>query len=468
MSKPFYTPDEILTLTRGLRMSTQGTVRRMHQSLTGACADSREVKPGFLFFALDGERTRGCRYIREAFRRGAGAVVASRKTLDREHWYRELNREQRSRVILVEDALGALQLLGKHWVSRFPSMKRIAVTGSCGKTTTKELIASILSEAGATVKNPGNRNSTIGLPLSLFSVNDEHEFGVFEMGINHIGEMDQLVDIYAPEISLITNIGTAHIGNFGSSERIAYEKSKVLTGSARLGYIYENSRWKSYIGTIRGIPLQDYGETKTPGIERYHSRGLSGWAVSYRGEQVHLPLVGYHNLVNAYGAIALAEDLGVPRDSVKRGIENVKALFGRGRVIEGPVTIIEDCYNANAESMHSMLRYLSSLKWSRGQVALILGSMKELGERTLAMHRLLGRWIAKLNPAGVFLLGSEMEAAYREVKNRCSTSTLVLSEDCDELQIQIRAFVKRGDLALVKGSRTMEMERLTAALQQVG
>lgn len=467
MNDMLFTPDEFLSSMDGFRLAKGARSKDdlFDVPISSVCADSREAERHSIFFALPGERTDGHRFIEDAFRRGASSAVAQVKNLSEDpSWFLRLSEPMKRRVIFTENTQEALQKSAAAWLAKFPNLKRIGVTGSCGKTTTKELTASILSCENSTVKNPGNRNSTIGLALSLFNVRSTHRYGVFEMGISSPGEMDILADMYRPQRAVVTNIGSAHIGTLGSMETTAKEKGKILGPSVQLGYIHEDCPWTDLVAGKRGVPVKFFGARHTGAIDRVSARGLSGWVIRYRGKMISYPLIGYHNLVNAYCAVTLAEDLGISYEAIAAGLESISALEGRGRVIPGSVTVIEDCYNANADSMETMLSYIRSLHWRRGRIGLVLGSMKELGPSSQEYHRKLGEWISSVHPAGVFLYGSEMEQTSRVLAKSCSPERLLFTDDFVELQREASVFVRPGDLVLIKGSRSMEMERMVPAL----
>ncbi len=470
MNERLFSPDTFLEITRGFRLAKGSQARKDHFDVPvkSVCADSREAVQGSIFFALPGERTDGHQHIGEAFRNGASSAVAEVQSLSKDPgWFLQLPEPWKRRIIFVEDTQTALQESAKAWAEQFPHITRIGVTGSCGKTTTKEIISSILSREAKTVKNPGNRNSVVGLPLSLFSIGPEDVYGVFEMGVSQHGEMEKLADVYRPDIGLVTNIGTAHIGNFGSFADIAREKGKIFSKGAKSAYVNEQCAWANELIGSRDIALKLFGRIFTSGIEGCESLGLSGWVISYKGKKISFPLIGYHNLVNAFGAITLAEDLGASLDSIIDGLEAVSPLDGRGRVVTGGgVTVIEDCYNANADSMESMLSCIRSLRWHSGRVVLVLGAMKELGHCAPEYHRQLGRWIELLNPAAVFLYGKEMAETLNSLRG--SPIRAVFAEELSRLQHDVLRYIRRGDLVLVKGSRVMEMEQVVTGLSRAG
>ncbi|MCF7945296.1 MAG: UDP-N-acetylmuramoyl-tripeptide--D-alanyl-D-alanine ligase [Spirochaetia bacterium] len=416
-----------------------------------------------LFIPLPGFHVNGHQYVPQALTYGAAALVSNKEwpklqKLIPDYW--------KKMILIVPDTLKALHELAAHWVKQCSIKNTIAVTGSTGKTTTKELIYSILSLLGPTVKNYGNLNSIIGLPLSVFRMRPNDEYAVFEMGIDHKGEMEELTNIFAPSYGVLTNIGNAHLENFGTQENIAREKSQIFSRETVQGYTHENNIWKPYIERLRSKQLESFG------LSRFYENsmnsavpvGLNGWKMNYAGREIQFPLIGTHNLENALAAISVAENFGADADDIKKGLERVRPLFGRSRIIHGPVTIIEDCYNANEESMRSILHYLSTLHW-KGRMGLILGDMKELGADTDKAHRMVGKAVNLLAPSAVFLYGKEMETAYRLLKEKNFTNELMFTDDISLLEEKICSYKKKGDLFLIKGSRAMGLERLVGCLR---
>lgn len=450
---------EIIAITHGIALNSPGKSRVQH-----VCIDSREVRKGSLFIALPGERTDGHRFIAAAAASGASCILIDRDQSTAAK--AALAGKESCVLVAVADTYAALRALAAEWVSRFPGLVRIAVTGSSGKTTTKEMTSAILSELGPTVKNPGNYNSDIGLPLSVFSIDRTHEFGVFEMGISHVGEMQRMLEVYTPDIGLMTNIGTAHIGMMGSQEAIAREKSRIFGAQTAHGYMIEHSPWTPYIEQLRGTTLEPFGHESTRGFTGATSLGLQGWKISYDGIEIHLKHIGSHNLINALGAITLAQGLGATRDHIQAGLESLQPMHGRSRVINGAVTVIEDCYNSNVESAGRILDYVKELDWS-GRKTVVLGSLKELGFAAERAHKIIGRRVAGLGPNGAFLYGKEMKAAYDQLRKEQYGNTLFYTDSYEELEHTVTSYVHQGDLVLVKGSRAMAMERLIDPLSHV-
>ncbi|HSV56077.1 MAG TPA: Mur ligase family protein, partial [Magnetospirillaceae bacterium] len=269
--------------------------------------DSRLCGPGSLFAALPGEREDGHDYLKAALEAGATILLAGK-----EGWMRResalASALQRSRVaaVLVPDSLAGLQEAARAWRLRFPSLVRVGITGSSGKTTTKECLGRILATRFRTAVNPGNMNSEIGLPQAMFTLRPEHEVGVFEMGINHPGEMDALVRVWEPSHALITNIGTAHIGILGSRRAIAEEKRKIFSRIAASGaaFAWEDDDFLGFLALGAPSVLRTFGPRTLEGFEGSRDAGLDGWVIRYKGETIAFPLPGSHNLLDAMAAIS--------------------------------------------------------------------------------------------------------------------------------------------------------------------
>jgi len=433
--------------------------------ITGAAVDSRKVKKGSLFVALKGDRTDGHLYLPDALSKGAAAVMIS-EDFQKADQFQTVRKELDIPVLVHENPLDGLQKLAAAWVRKFPDLIRIGITGSNGKTTTKEILAAILSEIAPTVKNRGNLNSEIGLPLAVLEIREEHRFGVFEMGVNHPGEMEQMVRVFDPQYGLITNVGTAHIGLLGSREGIAREKGTLFASLPANGIAFcpENFEWLDLYREMCRASFVSFGPESTLGMERIENRGLKGWELSYRGAEFHLPLPGSHNLQNALAAIQAARSLGARTQHIRAGIEKMELLDGRSQIIDGPVTILHDGYNANAESV---LAIFSTLKEcvSSEQLVLVLGSMKELGDAAEVSHRMVGRGIAGLSPRLALLFGEEMNYAGREAKLNGYRGDIRHTDDFQQLRDMLCGSIHPGDVVLLKGSRSMELERLIPVLQ---
>ncbi|HDQ14750.1 MAG TPA: UDP-N-acetylmuramoyl-tripeptide--D-alanyl-D-alanine ligase [Sediminispirochaeta sp.] len=425
--------------------------------------DSRKVSKGSLFIALPGQMTDGHRFLSQAAASGSAALAVNRR------WYEEEGQRRSFSipVLVVEDTLTFLQDLAAAWLGRSARMCKIGITGSNGKTTTKEIVYAILNELGPTVKNEGNLNSEIGLPLAAFGARSSDRFGVFEMGVNHPGEMDQMVRVLRPSCALINNIGTAHIGLLGGREGIAREKGRLFEALPRdgRGFIPEKFQWSEYYHSISAAPLSTFGPESTEGVTRIEGHGLSGWSFDYFGERVRLNLPGRHNLLNALGAISLTRYVGAGVQEVVRGLAKVAPVTGRSQVIDGALRIVQDAYNANAESVAAMLETLAEEK-APEKIVLVIGAMKELGAGSEEAHRSVGARICELDPRAVFLFGQETAFTKDELERRGFEGRAVFETDFEQLSRKLLDTVQPGDTVLLKGSRSMKLERLIPLLDK--
>ena len=439
-------------------------------AVSGAEVDSRRCDKGVLFFALDGERVNGHDYIGKAFENGAcGTVIAESWAVTEAGSELAASLSEEGFILVVADPLQALQQIAAEYMKKITRPVRIAVTGSNGKTTTKELIASVLSEKFSVVKTAGNYNSEIGLPLTVFNINNEHDYAVIEMGINRLGEMDVLTEILRPDLVVITNIGTAHIGIFKSIETIAFEKrrSVSLFDGKGILFVSEDEPYADFLadglkGECRSYGKKsieaDYGDLSCVG------NGLKGWNISVGGANISFPLIGEHNLKNAFCAFSLGFFAGLTVNEIKTGLEKAEPLFGRSEIISGQVTIIQDSYNANADSLLKSIKFADELEWKGGK-HYVLGDMKELGENSLEMHQQVGSAASESSADRIVFFGSDSFAAYERAKKTEMTETGSLpvffhTEDYEILEKEVVSGLNNGDLLLLKGSRSMNLERL--------
>ena len=451
-------------------------VLRVHGKTTGRIVnsvviDSRKVESDSLFIPLPGTKTDGHNYISSALVGGAAAVVME------EGWFKRLKREvvplsekHRAVIVVVRDPLRALQQLGKRYLEQFTGLKRIGITGSSGKTTTKEMIASILSLGSSVIANVKNMNSEIGVPLTAFTVNSGYKYAVFEMGTNHPGEMSALADIVRPELGLITNIGRAHIEYFNSREAIAREKTaifKYYTG-AETAFLPDNEILLEQLKSGINGNIVLFGTKATVGYEGYEDRGLDGITVHWEGLPIQLSLYGQYNVINALAAISLSVNLGISGKEIKDGLEMVKPLFGRSQVVKGNVTVLLDCYNSNPDSALQSLEFLENVDWPGRKIA-VLGAMYELGHFSEAEHRYLVETANKMNLDILFLFGDEYEGSFKKYArlSKGQKITVLWERDFNALIRKVRLLFKNGDLVLLKASRGVELERLLPVIKEI-
>jgi UDP-N-acetylmuramoyl-tripeptide--D-alanyl-D-alanine ligase len=454
---PMFLAEEIVHATSGKMIQGQ-----RNTGVYSVSIDSRKCEKNSLFVPLPGTNTDGHCFIHDAVKKGAAALFVSME-------FFEKNREKilslEPVIILVKDTLKALQLLALRYLNKLKGIIKVAVTGSNGKTTTKEIIGNILAEEAPTVVNEGNYNSEIGLPLSVFRARKNHRFAVFEMGMNHAGEIEELASIVKPDYALITNIGRAHIQQLGSKLNIAKEKKNIFKyfKGPEKGFLYEKEEFYDFLKQGVNGEIIPFGPEKTKGFKRSEDLGLIGSTIYWEGLQIHFPLFGFHNLLNALGAITLTKEMEIRPENIKKGLEKVKPLFGRSQVFNNHITIIQDCYNSNPESAKTVLEYVEILV-RKGRKIAVLGSMLELGDESNRAHKELALFALKLHLDAYFFFGAEMEDAYEVFRQNDYKGIYKWTNNFSTLLKDVKKTVKKGDLILLKGSRGMALERLVESL----
>jgi UDP-N-acetylmuramoyl-tripeptide--D-alanyl-D-alanine ligase len=431
------------------------------RGFSSVCIDSREVKPGALFVALRGAVQDGHRYVEAAFKAGAAAaLVEEAALLDRSLGLADLARKACAALIAVKNTLQALQAGAHSYLSKFPNLVKIGITGSSGKTTTKEIAASIIAREKKVVMNPGNFNSETGLPLSVFNVRQDHEVAVNELGMNRKGEIAELAAVLNPNIALITNIGTAHIGIIGSKRLIALEKRDIFScfSGNETALIPSDDEYRDFLAEGTKGKIRFYNLEAFPELGPVRDLGLWGSEISWEGSPARFLLPGKYNLRNALAAIAITQELGCGGRAVREGLESVKPLFGRGEILEGPVTVIRECYNANPESMEAAIEFCDSITVT-GRRIYVIGSMLELGRISEEAHRKLGQQLSCSRGDLIFLYGEETLPAAEILKN-AGNKVFFHTAVMGELARLLREHVQTGDYVLLKGSRGCALEQL--------
>jgi UDP-N-acetylmuramoyl-tripeptide--D-alanyl-D-alanine ligase len=430
---------------------------------SSVCIDSRVCTAGALFVCLTGTARDGHQYAEDAFKAGAVAALVEKAKLS--GGALQAAAEKYGALLFAVDApLRALQDAAKAYLEGFPHVLKIGITGSSGKTTVKEIAGAIISCEKKVVMNKGNLNSETGLPLSAFEVRDEHEVGIFEMGMNRTGEIGELSRVLTPHIALITNIGEAHIGMLGSQEAIAAEKKAIFAGftGGETALIPSSDAFRDVLAhAVNGkVVLYD---TVCPATDL----GLDGAELELDGMRVRFPLPGAHNVKNALAAVAIAREAGVTPSSIRKGLESVRPLFGRSEIIRGRVTLVQDCYNANPESTAAAIEFCDGIAW-KGRRIYVIGSMLELGARSEAAHTRIARLLASSRADSIFLFGAETSiiAGMLKKRGKPERKTFFFTEDMTELSALLVPYVQEGDLVLLKGSRGCALERLAAALAE--
>ncbi|MBI2876389.1 MAG: UDP-N-acetylmuramoyl-tripeptide--D-alanyl-D-alanine ligase [Candidatus Tectomicrobia bacterium] len=439
----------------------------------GISTDSRTVQPGELFWVLTGERFDGHHFIHEALEKGAAGVILSRP----EDFPAGPENGPPSRAagalpacLWVPDTLKALQELAHAYRKRF-DIPVVAITGSNGKTTTKELTASVLAQHFKVWKTQGNFNNLIGLPLTLLGLSAHHQALVVEMGMSRPGEIARLCQIAAPTLGVLTNIGTAHLEFLGSVEAIQRAKGELVQALQADHLLVINADDLRVVELGQGFA----GRTLSFGI---HTRadlqarevqelGLAGTRFRLRiGEEevpIHLPLVGLHNVYNALAAAAVGHGLSVGLSEIREALEGFSGIKMRMQPhrLWNEVILINDCYNANPNSMKAAIRTLARLDPPGGRSFLVMGDMLELGPRGEALHREIGRFVVEQKIDILITVGERARLAAEEAMGLGMNGDRVqICSSHEEGARALLARLKEGDRVLVKGSRGLAMERL--------
>ena len=417
-------------------------------NFTGITSDSRQVVPGMLFAALPGQAFDGHDYLQQAQERGAVAALVNRSVAT------DLP------LLQVSDVQAALGVLAGHWRMQCPA-RVIAITGSNGKTTVKEMIASILTQVGEVLATKGNFNNELGLPLTIFQLNQSHDYAVLEMGASNPGDIAYLAAIAKPEIGVITNIGPAHLEGFVNVQGVARTKGELFAALSEDGTAIINAAepwvdlWQDLNKAERIIFFN--GDDKDH-IQVHHVEDKVMVSTPVGKFPLRLPLPGLHNLTNALAATAVCLALDVPLELIRTGLEAVSQVPGRLNLkyARAGWTVIDDTYNANPASLYAALQVLST---QSGEPWLVMGDMKELGSDSRKMHAELGDAARTLGVKRLFALGEASTAA----KDAFGEGA-VHFDSREELIHALRDELKPGVACLVKGSRSMGMEHVVNAI----
>ncbi len=450
--------DEVLHSLGGLLVEPPPRLE-VAPSFQGAAIDSRQVAKGDLFFALRGEKDDGHRHIRQALARGAVGVVA-------EHWP-EPWPDGGPCLILVKDSLAALQALAHQQRERYHPLV-IGVTGSVGKTTTKDAIAAVLGQRYRVLKTAGNLNTEVGLPLSLLRLEVGHTHTVLEMGTYGLGEIAALCRLARPEVGVVTNVGPIHLERLGSIDNVARAKAELVEGLPPQGWALLNgddSRVRAMAGSTKAQVLT-YGLSPECQVRASHieSHGLQGVSFTLGWGDEAFPvssrLAGHHNVYAALAAAAVGLSQGLTRHEVVAGLQSVASP--RLRILPGRCgsTIIDDTYNANPPATLAALALLAEMG---GRKVAVLGDMLELGAYEEEGHRLVGRRAAEV--ADVLLVAGPRARVIGEEALECGLSQVAFASDLEAAATLLEASLRPGDFILIKGSRAMAMERLVERLQ---
>jgi UDP-N-acetylmuramoyl-tripeptide--D-alanyl-D-alanine ligase len=439
-------------------------------SVKGVSTDTRTIKSGDLFVPIKGENFDGHNFLNDAIQKGAAGVF-----IETGRVAPQLPNEQYF-VIQVKDAKRAIGDFAKAYRARF-NIPVIAITGSNGKTTVKEMVASILCQRYTVLKNEGNLNNDIGLPLTLFRLGKEHQVAVIELGMNALGEIRRLTEISQPSIGVVTNVAEAHLEFFKSLDEIATAKAELVESLSEKHIVVLNA------DDFRVAPLAKLTKAKviTFGIE--NKADFQATAVSFNQEKlgiefqlitpqgkksVFIPIIGTHHVYNALAASATAWNLIPDLELIAQGLENTKPAKMRMELVEiNGIKVINDAYNSNPKSMQAALQTLAEFKTIGRKIA-VLGTMRELGEIAIAAHQQIGTMVASLNLdflVTVGELGHQIASgAKRAGMNPANVREFESNQAIAEFLVGI---IKPGDLILIKASRKIKLDGLVSDLQKL-
>ena len=459
-----WTLDAVLKATGG-ELLTKGK----ENCFLGISTDSRTLRPGELFVALVGENFDGHQFVEQAANSGAAGVVVGLKEaggLDPQ--------ALKIPVIGVGDTLRAFGDLAAYWRGRY-SIPVVAITGSNGKTTTKEMVARILSGSWKVLKNQGTFNNLVGVPLTLLQIDGSHEAVVVEMGMNQPGEIERLTEIVQPSLGMITNIQPAHLEGLGDLDSIQLAKGALFAGMAPTGTIVVNRDDPRILKEAAGFPGRqvrfsakgDPAEVSLEGVLGVDGRG-SRFLLRLPEEtlEISLPVLGLHQLNNATAAAAVAWALNLPARTIAAALNNFQAVDKRMEVLTlpGDIHLINDTYNANPGSMAAALQTLIQVK-EQGRAFALLGDMLEMGGESDSLHRQVGRIAAEQGVDYLLAMGKQASHILTgAAEGGMTRDQLSQAPGHEEMATQVYGLLAPGDWVLVKGSRGMRMEKVVEIL----
>ncbi|WP_073025020.1 UDP-N-acetylmuramoyl-tripeptide--D-alanyl-D-alanine ligase [Lutispora thermophila] len=431
--------------------------------VTGVSTDSRKINKGQLFIPIKGLNFDGHDFIEKAIEMGAVASLSQYDLGARNFPY-----------IIVEDTQIALMKLAKYYRSKF-NIPAVAVTGSSGKTTTKEMIASVLSESFSVLKNEGNLNNTIGLPITVFGIEKHHDICVFEMGMNRFGEIESLAAIVKPDVAVITNIGTAHIEYLGSRQGIfeakkevfkyfTKENTAIINGDDDMLSTMTNTEYN-----VIKYGLEEHNTFCAKNIKQHGDEGMEfSLCIDGKKENFFVPLIGVHNVYNALCAIAVGLTMKMNIEKIKSGL----AKFAPGKMrmeifnTDDGIRVINDSYNANPDSTSAAIEVLKNMP-CHGRRVLIIGDMMELGDYSEIGHKRVGEKAAESNIDIIITIGEKAKDVCKGALNKGMGDRQIYHFKDNAAAIsQLISILLPKDTVLIKGSRVMKLEEIADFLRE--
>lgn len=466
-----FTPSEIAAAVGGKLEHYNGATDTIINRIS---TDSREAAPGVLFCAIKGQNVDGNDFIPQAVEAGSPCFICQYVP------DAAINSGKPFSAIITDDTINAIGDLAAHYRS-FTDAKFIAITGSVGKTTTKEFIYAVASASFKTHKTQGNYNNELGLPLTIFGIEPDDKVVVLEMGMSALGEIEHMTKIARPDIAVVTNIGTSHLASLGTRENICRAKMEIRLGLPENGILLLNADEPLLLAQVDNLE-------KKPMLMSVYNRCGDFRAVNIRQKidgivydliysnkavtNVEIPALGKHNVYNSLAAYAVGITLGMTDEQIRRGLKSFVGADKRQNIYEiGGITIIDDCYNASPESMRAAIDVLVSMAAKKkARPAALLGDMLELGEYSRLMHDQLGQYAAQMQVQKLFCYGSMAdivaEAAIKKGIRADNVFVCLDTRDAQGMADMILTALKPGDILLVKASRGIAAERVIECMKK--
>lgn len=437
-----------------------GTEEKKNQEVSSIFTDSRKAEEGGLFVPIKGARADAHDFIEDVMEKGALVTLSEKELGEKPYPY-----------ILVKSSLRAVKDIAEYYLEQL-AIPVVGITGSVGKTSTKEMIAAVLSQKYCTLKTQGNFNNELGLPLTVFRLRDEHEMAVLEMGISDFGEMHRLAKIARPDTCVITNIGLCHLEFLKSRDGILKAKTEIFDFLKPEGHVILNGDDDKLVTVdeVKGIKPVFFGIENHSGIwaDAIKPEGLKGISCCIHTEKgsfsVLIPIPGHHMVYNALAGTAVGLTYGLSLEEIKAGIESLQPVSGRFHIIEtGKYTVVDDCYNANPVSMKASLDVLTD---AMGRKVAILGDMGELGENEVEMHREVGVYAASRNLDLLLCVGELSQYMAEAARHAAPAKTILHFATKEEMLKELPKILQEGDTVLVKASHFMGFEDVVKELEE--
>ncbi|HBY18663.1 MAG: UDP-N-acetylmuramoylalanyl-D-glutamyl-2,6-diaminopimelate/D-alanyl-D-alanyl ligase [Marinimicrobia bacterium 46_43] len=433
------------------------------EKFTRLSIDTREINPGDLFCALKGEKTDGHEFVDEAISKGAVAAMVTEEAV------RQKPALKKHPLIICSDTYQGLQDLAQVYASRIKT-KIIAVTGSAGKTSTRQLIAHVLSGTYSVSQSRRNFNNEIGLPISVLDIHPESDYAILEIGAGHVGDISKLCGIIRPDFALITSISEAHIEGFGTLKNVQKGKFELFDNTREDGTLFINlddPLIAQYPDTGKKRITYSMKRNAAVTLQIFDIDSLGRYILDFQGTQIHLRSLGFGAAQNALAACAVAQTLNVPIAQIKWKLEEFEPPAGRGNIInQGGITLIDDTYNANPLSVSLAIKTMHEMK-PRGKRIFVLGDMLEMGNLSRLSHENIGAQIASSQIDYLFCYGPETLQTVKTAR-LMDMANAIHFDTLESLIITLKTLQKEGDIIYVKGSRGMAMERVVNHLTEQG